>query len=109
MMFDPCHPGEILKHDILDALDEKITITEAARRLGVTRSNLSNLLNGKMSVSPKMAIRLSKATSTTAEFWVNLQAQYDLAQAVNKTELLNIIPFSSNSPCLQNKINHPQP
>ncbi|WP_440682311.1 HigA family addiction module antitoxin [Cysteiniphilum halobium] len=94
-MFNPSHPGEILKHDILEALDEKITITEAAKRLGVTRSNLSNLLNCKMSVSIDMAIRLSQATDTTAEFWINLQTQYDLAQARSREKSLNITPFSS--------------
>ena len=58
-----------------------MTVTEAAARLGVTRQNLNNLLNGKSGISPEMAIRLSKAFGSRAEVWLGLQMEYDLAEA----------------------------
>jgi addiction module HigA family antidote len=56
-------------------------VTETATRLGVTRQNLNNLLNGKSGISPEMAIRLSKAFGSRAEVWLGLQMEYDLAEA----------------------------
>ena len=79
MMYNPPHPGEILRADYLEPLE--LTVTEAARALGVTRKTLSALTNERAGISPAMALRLSKAFDTTPEFWVNLQAQYDLWQA----------------------------
>ena len=79
MMHDPPHPGEILRADYLDPL--KLSVTAAARALGVTRKTLSAVLNERAGISPAMAYRLSKALDTTPEFWVNLQAQFDLWQA----------------------------
>ncbi len=79
MMYNPPHPGEILRADYLEPLE--LTVTEAARALGVTRKTLSALTNERAGISPAMAHRLSKAFDTTPEFWVNLQAQYDLWQA----------------------------
>jgi len=84
MMFNPPHPGEILRADYLEPLG--LTITEAARALGVTRKTLSALANERAGISPVMAHRLSKALDTTPEFWVNLQTQYDLWQS-RKTDL----------------------
>ena len=78
-MFDPPHPGEILRLDYLEPL--QLTVTEAARALGVTRKTLSALVNERAGISPAMAHRLSKAFDTTPEFWASLQAQYDLWQA----------------------------
>ena len=79
MMHDPPHPGEILRADYIEPLD--LTVTKAAAALGVTRKTLSAVLNERAGISPPMAHRLSKALDTTPEFWVNLQAQYDLWHA----------------------------
>lgn len=79
MMHNPPHPGEILRADYLEPLG--LSVTAAAQALGVTRKTLSAVLNERAGISPAMAHRLSKALDTTAEFWINLQAQYDLWQA----------------------------
>ena len=79
----PTHPGEILREDVIKPLG--ITVTEAAKRLGVTRKTLSALLNCKASLSPEMAVRVSKATKTTPESWLYMQAKLDLWTAENET------------------------
>jgi addiction module HigA family antidote len=79
MMHNPPHPGEILRADYLTPLG--LTVTEAAAALAVTRKTLSAVLNERAGISPAMAHRLSKALDTSPEFWVTLQAQYDLWQA----------------------------
>jgi len=76
---NPPHPGEVIRELCLEPLE--ISVTAAARALGVTRKELSELLNGRSGVSPAMALRLAKAFDTTAESWLNLQQQYDLWQA----------------------------
>jgi len=76
MMHNPPHPGEILKHLCLEPLG--LNIKTASEALGISRKKLSDLLNGRASVSPEIAIRLSIAFDTTAESWMNQQAQYDL-------------------------------
>ncbi len=75
-MFNPPHPGEIIKELCLEPLN--ITVTEAAKALGVSRKTLSELLNGHSRISPEMAVRLSIALETSAESWLIQQAQYDL-------------------------------
>ena len=75
-MFDPPHPGEIVREECLAPLG--LTVTKAVEILGVTRQALNNLTNEKSGVSPEMAIRLSLAFDTSAESWLNQQAQYDL-------------------------------
>ena len=79
----PTHPGEVLREDVIKPLG--ITVTEAAKRLGVTRKTLSLLLNCRASVSPEMAIRISKATNTTPESWLFMQAKLDLWHAQQHT------------------------
>lgn len=76
-MHNPAHPGEVLR----EYLPEDMTVTEAARRLGVTRQALSALLNRRAGVSADMALRLSQALNTSAEMWVSMQAAYDLWEA----------------------------
>ena len=78
-MKNPPHPGLSVRHDCIEPLD--LTITEAAKILGVTRQALNNLVNGKSGISPEMAIRLDKAFGGGAETWLRLQMAYDLAQA----------------------------
>lgn len=75
-MFDPPHPGEIIKELCLEPLG--LTVTRAAEALGVSRKTLSAIVNGQAGISPEMAIRLSMAFDTSAESWLNQQTQYDL-------------------------------
>jgi addiction module HigA family antidote len=78
-MKSPPHPGRSIKQNCLDALG--LNVTEAAKVLGVARHTLSRVLNGHAAISPEMAIRLEKAGWSNADFWLRLQAAYDLAQA----------------------------
>ncbi len=78
-MHNPPHPGKIVKTLCLEPLG--LSVTEAAKALGVSRKTLSNILKGRSSISPEMAVRLSIAFDTTAESWMNQQTQYDLLQA----------------------------
>ncbi len=89
-MYNPPHPGEILKEDVLKA--EGIKVTEAARQLGVSRVTLSRLLNGKTGVSVEMALRLSQWLETTPEVWLRMQEACDLWQA-KKSKLLAVSPL----------------
>lgn len=84
----PTHPGLIVKHDCLEPLG--LSVTEAAKVLGVTRPTVSRLINGHASVSPEMAVRLSKAFGSTPEFWLRLQMNYDLAQVQAKANEINV-------------------
>ncbi|MHA1795960.1 MAG: HigA family addiction module antitoxin [Promethearchaeota archaeon] len=72
----PTHPGEVLREDVIKPLG--LTVTEAAKKLGVTRKTLSLLLNCRSSMSPNMAIRIGKATNTSPESWLFMQAKLDL-------------------------------
>ena len=75
-MHNPPHPGEVLRELCIEPLG--LTVTDAAKSLGVSRKTLSSILNERAGISPEMAIRLSKAFDTTAESWLNQQMQYDL-------------------------------
>ena len=77
-MKNPPHPGRIVRQDCVEPLG--LSITEAAKVLGVTRQALNNVVNGKAGISPEMAVRLSKAFGGNPEMWLRLQANYDLAQ-----------------------------
>lgn len=80
----PTHPGQILKEDYLEQLS--ITITELSKILGVSRKTLSKIVNERASVTPEMALKLSKAFDTSPELWLNLQKNYDLWQAANRSK-----------------------
>jgi addiction module HigA family antidote len=82
MMHNPPHPGETIRELCLEPLG--ISITHAARALGVSRKTLSELLNGHTGVTPEMAIRLSRAFNTTPESWLIQQMQYDLWKALQR-------------------------
>lgn len=78
------HPGEILREDVLEPLG--LAVTDAAERLGMARPSLSRVLNGKTGISPDLAIRLERAGISTARFWMNLQSNYELAQAAKRPQ-----------------------
>jgi len=87
-MKNPPHPGLSVRADCLEPLG--LTITEAAKALGVSRQALNNLIHGKAAISPEMAIRLDKAFGGGAESWLRLQAAYDLAQAKKRASKIKV-------------------
>jgi addiction module HigA family antidote len=87
-MFDPPHPGEHVRANCLEPLG--LSITAAAKALGVARKTLSELVNGKSGISPEMAIRLEKAFGSSARHWMQLQLNYDLWQAEQRASDLHV-------------------
>ncbi len=87
-MKNPPHPGLSIRHDCLEPLG--LTVAEAARRLGVSREQLSQVVNGRSGISPEMAIRLDKAFGGGAEAWYRLQSAYDLAQAAERARRIHV-------------------
>ena len=87
-MKNPPHPGRIVRQECIEALG--MTVTEAAKRLGVRRQTLNNLVNGKGGVSAEMAVRLSKAFGSRPEVWLGMQMEYDLAQVEKDTDNIKV-------------------
>lgn len=85
-MKNPPHPGLSVRHDCLEPLE--LSVTEAARKLGISRKQLSDIVNCRSGISPEMAIRLDKVFGGGAETWCRIQASYDLAQAMKKVSQL---------------------
>ena len=81
-MHNPPHPGASVRFDCLEPLG--LSVTDGARVLGVSRKQLSALVNGRAGISPEMAIRLDKAFGGGASTWYQLQAAYDMAQALQR-------------------------
>ncbi len=92
-MHNPPHPGEVLRELCLEPLS--LTVTQAARALGVSRKTLSSILNGRAGISTEMAVRLSLAFNTTAESWMNQQVQYDLWHAERNRKKLRVSRLSA--------------
>lgn len=92
VMYNPPHPGEVIKELCLQPLG--LTVTDAAKGLGISRKTLSALLNGRFGISPEMAIRLSKAFGGSAESWLIQQAQYDLWQVMQKADEIEVKAFA---------------
>ncbi|QHD69528.1 HigA family addiction module antidote protein [Sphingobium yanoikuyae] len=80
MMHNPPHPGELLRDEIIVALD--LSVTEAANRLALSRTALSRILNGRAAISPDLAVRLEQAGAGTARAWLTMQTNYDLWHAM---------------------------
>jgi addiction module HigA family antidote len=78
----PVHPGEILREEYIK--ERGLTITEVAKGLGIARVNLSAIVNERAGISPELAVKLSEAFGNTAQFWVNLQKNYELWHAEKK-------------------------
>jgi antitoxin HigA-1 len=84
----PPHPGLSVRHDCIEPLG--LSVTDAARRLGISRRQLSDIVNGHAGISPEMAIRLDKAFGGGAETWLRLQFAYDLAQAMQHADDIHV-------------------
>ncbi len=87
-MIDPPHPGRSVRENCLEPLS--LSVTEAARVLGVARHTLSRVLNGHAAISPEMALRLEKAGWSNAEFWLRRQTTYDLAQVRKDQDRIHV-------------------
>ena len=87
-MKNPPHPGLTVRHDCLEPLG--LNVTGAARRLGISRKQLSDIVNCHAGSSPEMAIRLDKAFGGGADTWLRLQAAYDLAQAMKRADEIKV-------------------
>ena len=110
MIFNPAHPGEILR----DYLGE-MTVADAASRLGVTRAHLSRILNGHAGITANTSLRLSAALGTSPDFWLKMQMNHDLWHEQKSASRLKIHPFphvsSRNAPLAQpsaSKNSHPR-
>jgi addiction module HigA family antidote len=94
-MKNPCHPGDLLKDSFgPDGLN--ISVSEAARHLGVSRVTLSRVVNARAAVSPELALRLEKAGLSTARLWLDMQSAYDLSRAQLRKQP-RVVPFRSRS------------
>ena len=87
----PPHPGEVIRELCLEPLG--LTVTDAAKGLGVSRKALSELLNGHSGISPEMAVRLHKGFGGSVESWLTQQMQYDLAQVLSRVEKIDVQQF----------------
>jgi addiction module HigA family antidote len=85
------HPGEILREEVINAND--LTVTAAADLLKVTRTTLSNILNGKSDISPEMCYRIAAVFGGTPDIWAHLQTKYNLRVIADKAEQLNLRPY----------------
>jgi len=87
-MKTPPHPGLSVRHDCLEPLG--LSVTKAAKKLGISRKQLSSIVNGHSGISPEMAIRLDKAFGGSADTWFRLQSTYDLAQAMKTADRIKV-------------------
>jgi len=90
----PTHPGEVLLEDVIKPLG--ITITDAAKDLGISRKTLSELVNGKCALSPELAVRIAKATNTSPESWLAMQTKLDLWKAM-QNDPKDVIKFTASA------------
>jgi addiction module HigA family antidote len=82
LMKNPCHPGSLIKADI-DELG--LSLVDAAKGLGISRQQLHSVIAGRAGATPEMAVRLEKALGSTADTWLRMQMNYDLARVRKQT------------------------
>lgn len=93
-MKNPPHPGQMIG----DALEEiGVSISAAARALGVSRQQLHNVISGRSAIAPEMAVRLERAMGGVAETWLAMQTAYDLAQIRNSASSLRVEKIESKT------------
>ena len=90
-MKNPAHPGGFVKSEIIEALD--LSVTDAARALGVTRPALSALLNERVHLSPEMALRIEKAFGVSMDTLMRMQNSFDIVQARKREGEIKVAPF----------------
>jgi addiction module HigA family antidote len=90
-MKSPAHPGDFLKHEVLEELE--LSVTDAARVLGVTRPALSALLNERSSLSPEMALRFEKAFGLSMDTLMRMQNSFDIAQTRLREQETDVLPY----------------
>lgn len=95
-MHNPPHPGGVVRRQCLEPLG--LTVTEAAKGLGVSRNTLSMLLNGRLGISPDMAVRLSRGFGGSPESWLRQQMQYDLWRAQRRAADIRVRKFEAAPP-----------
>jgi addiction module HigA family antidote len=88
------HPGTTVRQDCLEKYG--LSVTDAARLLGVDRQTLSNLLNARSGISPEMALRLEKAFGTPAREWLMRQLDYELAEVMRRAKTIKVEPFRAS-------------
>ena len=93
LMHNPPHPGEVVRRQCLEPLG--LTVTETAKGLGVSHNTLSMLLNGRLKISPEMAIRLSQGFGGSPESWLQQQMQYDLWHAQQRRGKIEVRKFEA--------------
>lgn len=91
IMHEPLHPGIVVKDALIDGTG--MSVTEAAERLGVTRTTLSRLLNGHAGISTEMALRLSMLFGNSIDMWVNIQSQYEIWEAMQHVKSIHVEPL----------------
>lgn len=90
----PRHPGIIFKDMIIDELP-RMSIASAARALGISRAHLGNVTKGKAAITPKLAVKIGKASNTEPRFWLGMQSAYDLWHAEHSLEATEVITLGS--------------
>jgi len=90
----PVHPGEILREDYIK--ERGLTVTEVAKGIGIARANLSAIVNERAGISSELAVKLSEAFGNTAQFWINLQKNYELWHAEKKVNRSIIQHFDNH-------------
>lgn len=93
LMHDPPHPGEVIRRQCLEPLG--LSVTKAAKGLGVSRNTFSMLVNGRLGISPEMAIRLSRGFGGSPESWLAQQMQYDLWHAQQRAGSIDVRRFEA--------------
>jgi antitoxin HigA-1 len=91
-MKNPAHPGGFVKHEIIEP--HGLSVTDAARVLGITRPALSALLNERANLSSEMALRIEKAFGVSMDTLMRMQTSYDIAQARKRENEIDVTPFT---------------
>jgi len=85
------HPGEILREEVIAA--NNLTVTEAAKMLGISRQSLNNIIHERSDITPEMSFRIAKVFGGTPDIWANMQTKYNLHLAAIKTRELDLKPY----------------